>query len=97
MIGRIPITDIEPVVGLAEWPAKAVVGEAVPVSATVFREGHDAVNANVVLRAPDGSTGPYTPMTLLGPGVDRWSAEVTPDREGAWTFTVEAWSDPYAT
>ncbi|MGN6522791.1 MAG: alpha-1,4-glucan--maltose-1-phosphate maltosyltransferase [Actinomycetes bacterium] len=97
MIGRIPITDIEPVVGLAEWPAKAVVGETVPVSATVFREGHDAVNANVVLRGPNGSTGPYTPMTPAGAGLDRWTAEVTPDRQGAWTYTVEAWSDPYAT
>ena len=26
-----------------------------------------------------------------------WAAEVTPDAEGAWTFEVEAWSDPVAT
>ncbi|MFA1539618.1 maltotransferase domain-containing protein, partial [Actinomadura monticuli] len=40
-LGRIPILDVAPVVGCGRWPAKAVVGETVEVSATVFREGHE--------------------------------------------------------
>ena len=32
------------------YPAKAVVGEVVPVRATVWREGHDAVAATLVVR-----------------------------------------------
>ncbi|MER7548108.1 maltotransferase domain-containing protein, partial [Spirillospora sp. NPDC127506] len=36
-LGRIPIVDVAPVVGCGRWPAKAVVGETVEVSATVFR------------------------------------------------------------
>ena len=28
---------------------------------------------------------------------DRWLATVVPDREGLWTFAIEAWSDPLAT
>jgi len=52
MIGRIPILDVTPSEGCGRWPAKAVVGETFTVSATVFREGHDAVNANVALRDP---------------------------------------------
>ncbi|MFF3765023.1 alpha-1,4-glucan--maltose-1-phosphate maltosyltransferase [Streptomyces sp. NPDC001922] len=97
MIGRIPVLDIRPLVDCGRRPAKAVVGETFPVSATVFREGHDAVAANVVLRDPAGRAGPWTPMHELAPGTDRWGAEVTPDAEGRWTFTVEAWSDPVAT
>ncbi|MFI6210341.1 maltotransferase domain-containing protein, partial [Streptomyces sp. NPDC051041] len=77
--------------------AKAVVGESFEVSATVFREGHDAVAANVVLRDPQGRPGPWTPMRELAPGTDRWGATVTVDREGRWTYAVEAWSDPVAT
>ncbi len=96
MIGRIPITDVEPVVACGRWPAKAVVGETFTVTATVFREGHDAVNANVVLRDPSGRRGPWTPMRPLGPGTDRWAAEVTPTSMGRWSFSVEAWSDPVA-
>ncbi|MFI0409459.1 maltotransferase domain-containing protein, partial [Actinomadura sp. 3N508] len=40
-LGRIPILEVAPVVGCGRWPAKAVVGETVEVSATVFREGHE--------------------------------------------------------
>ena len=97
MIGRIPILDVQPVVACGRWPAKAVVGETFTVTASVFREGHDMVNANVVLRDPQGRKGPYTPMTPGAPGTDRWSAEVTPTSEGRWTFAVEAWSDPVGT
>src|SRR3989442_1455104 len=44
-IGRIPILDVSPSVDGGRWPSHAVVGETVTFSATVFREGHDAVNA----------------------------------------------------
>ena len=54
-VGRIPVVDVSPVAEAGRFPAKAVVGEAVPVRATVFREGHDAVNATVVLTGPDGT------------------------------------------
>jgi starch synthase (maltosyl-transferring) len=97
MIGRIPVLDVQPVVDCGRRPAKAVAGESFEVSATVFREGHDAVNANVVLRDPAGRPGPFTPMRELAPGTDRWGAVVTPTHEGRWSFTVEAWSDPLAT
>ena len=54
-VGRIPVLDVRPQVQHGRRPAKAVVGEAFEVSATVFREGHDAVAANVVLTGPDGT------------------------------------------
>jgi starch synthase (maltosyl-transferring) len=97
MIGRIPVLDVRPLVDCGRRPAKAVVGETFQVTATVFREGHDAVSANVVLRNPAGRSGAWTPMRELAPGTDRWGAEVTPTSEGRWTYTVEAWSDPVAT
>jgi starch synthase (maltosyl-transferring) len=48
--GRIGIDDVQPVVSGGRYPAKAVVGELVPVRATVWREGHDAVAATLVVR-----------------------------------------------
>ncbi|MGV0789359.1 alpha-1,4-glucan--maltose-1-phosphate maltosyltransferase [Mycolicibacterium sp. XJ2] len=50
MAGRIEIDDVAPVVSEGRYPAKAVVGEIVPVAATVWREGHDAVAATLVVR-----------------------------------------------
>src|SRR4051812_17096646 len=74
-------------------------GGTLPITATVFREGHDAVAANVVWTPPDGdpAKAPLIRMTRYGDEPDRWLTTVVPDREGRWTFTVEAWSDPLAT
>ncbi|MEJ5944826.1 alpha-1,4-glucan--maltose-1-phosphate maltosyltransferase [Pseudokineococcus basanitobsidens] len=95
VVGRIPVVDLAPVVDGGRWPARAVVGEAVPVTATVFREGHDAVAAEVVLLRPDGSEATRARMTCTNPGLDAWRADVVPDAVGGWTFRVEAWSDPF--
>ena len=54
-IGRIPVTRVSPVVEGGAYPAKATLGEAVPIRAAVFREGHDAVSATLVLTDPDGA------------------------------------------
>ncbi|KOV70058.1 alpha-1,4-glucan:maltose-1-phosphate maltosyltransferase, partial [Streptomyces sp. NRRL WC-3618] len=96
-IGRIPVRDVRPAVDSGRRPAKAVVGETFQVTATVFREGHDAVGANVVLCDATGRPGPWTPMRELAPGSDRWGADVTPDTTGHWTYRVEAWGDPIST
>ncbi|MGX1154532.1 alpha-1,4-glucan--maltose-1-phosphate maltosyltransferase [Streptomyces albogriseolus] len=96
-VGRIPVLDVRPLVRQGRRPAKAVVGEAFEVTATVFREGHDAVAANVVLKDPEGRPGPFTPMRELAPGTDRWGATVTPAGTGLWTYAVEAWGDPVTT
>ncbi|WSQ11908.1 alpha-1,4-glucan--maltose-1-phosphate maltosyltransferase [Streptomyces sp. NBC_01231] len=96
-VGRIPVLDVRPVVQHGRRPAKAVTGEPFEISATVFREGHDAVAANVVLTDPEGRPGPWTPMRELAPGSDRWGATVTAGEPGQWSYTVEAWGDPVAT
>jgi len=91
------VTKVSPVIEGGRYPAKAAVGESLPIRATVFREGHDAVNASVVLTDPTGAEQvvPMVPTTPLG--FDWWAAEVTLDQEGPWTFRVEGWSDPWAT
>ena len=83
------------------YPARAVVGEHVPIAATVFREGHDAIAANVAWRGPSGSpadgAAPFLRMVPGVPGTDRWHATVVPTEPGAWTFAIEAWGDPVET
>ncbi|QZN87411.1 alpha-1,4-glucan--maltose-1-phosphate maltosyltransferase [Cellulomonas sp. C5510] len=96
-VGRIPVVDVSPVAEAGRWPAKAVVGEAVPVRATVFREGHDACAATAVLVGPDGRDRARATMVDIAPGLDRYEARLVPDEPGAWGFRVEGWSDPYGT
>jgi starch synthase (maltosyl-transferring) len=97
MVGRIPIMDVAPVVAGGRYPAKAAVGEPFTVSALVFREGHDALNADVVLTGPDGVRRPFVRMQKDAETPDLWLAEVSADQPGSWTFEVEGWSDPVAT
>jgi starch synthase (maltosyl-transferring) len=95
-IGRIPIRGVAPVQPENRWPAKAYVGEVVPFEATVFREGHDLLGADVLLVDPDGVTSLH-PMSALGKGLDRWRALAAVDKPGVWKFRVQAYSDDWAT
>ncbi|MHA6750013.1 alpha-1,4-glucan--maltose-1-phosphate maltosyltransferase [Dermacoccus nishinomiyaensis] len=95
-IGRIPVTDVMPIVDCGNLPTKSVVDEPFTVRATVFREGHDAVNASLVMTSPHGAERIVT-MTCVNPGLDLWTGEVEADHEGVWHFRVEGWSDPYGT
>ncbi|HET7174144.1 MAG TPA: alpha-1,4-glucan--maltose-1-phosphate maltosyltransferase [Nocardioidaceae bacterium] len=99
MIERIPITDVAPVVEHGRYPVKAVLDETLTVRATVFREGHDALGAGVVLTDPFGKNRATVVMEPTGVPAepDRFAAPVAFDTEGAWSFRVESWSDPYET
>jgi starch synthase (maltosyl-transferring) len=73
--GRIGIDDVAPVVSGGRYPAKAVVGEVVPVRATVWREGHDVVAATLVVRYHGTS---YPQLASPPPGVRPTEAEPVP-------------------
>ncbi len=62
--GRVEIDDVAPVISGGTYPAKAVVGEVIPVSAAVWRDGHDAVAATLVVRY----LGPRYPLPGNMPG-----------------------------
>ena len=97
LIDRIPVVNVTPVIQGGAYPAKASVGESIPIRAQVFREGHDAVNASVVLTNPEG-TQTRLPMHRTTPaGFDWWTASVRLEIEGRWSFRVEGWSDPWET
>ena len=89
--------DVSPVVECGRYPAKAAVGEAFPVTATIFREGHDELNADLVVTGPDGTRRPPIRMSKDATEPDIWHASFTPDVVGQWTYEIESWSDPVAT
>ncbi len=95
-LGRIPVLGVGPSLEEGRWPARAVVGEAVPVTATVFREGHDAVGATLVVTDPSGGVT-RAPMPCADFGLSLYRASFVPDEIGEYAFSVEAWSDPVST
>ena len=97
MIGRVPIFDISPSVSGGQFPVKAIVGEKIEVSATIFGEGQDLIGANVVLVDPTGGKASFALMHEIWPGSDRWSATITASTVGDWQYYIEAWHHPIAT
>ncbi|GAB2756813.1 DUF3416 domain-containing protein [Nocardioides salsibiostraticola] len=97
MTGRLGIDEVRPLSGDGTYPSKAVVGEHVPISALVWREGHDAVSATVVWRGPGDSADRTTRMYEQIASTDLFTATIVPEAVGLWTFRIDAWSDPWTT
>ena len=94
------IDDVRPRTPTGAWPAKASVDEVVPVSADVFKDGHDVLAGRVRVLPSPVPTGPEVdspawPLVFLGN--DRWQALVTIDRPGHHQFVIDAWVDRVAT
>jgi starch synthase (maltosyl-transferring) len=94
VIGRIVIDDVRPRTPTG-FPAKAVVGEAVKVSADVFKDGHDVLGARVRWRT--AGNGKWQTAAMREVLNDRWEAAIEPTTLGRHEVVVEAWTDRYAT
>jgi starch synthase (maltosyl-transferring) len=92
-IGRIPITELDPRTPNG-FPSKAFDGEVVTFAATVFREGHGVIGADLVLIRPDGGER-TVPMRLVAPGTDRYATTVQLEGVGMWTWHVESFADDW--
>src|ERR1700722_16919234 len=92
---RIQIQAIEPIVDCGGFPAPAIVGDRVHVSATIFKDGHDTLGAALRSKGPGAKRWQESPLALVGS--DRFAGAFTPDRPGLWSFRVVAWTDPVAT
>jgi starch synthase (maltosyl-transferring) len=96
---RIQILNPAPMIECGRFPAKRTVGEWVEVSADVFRDGHEILRAIVRYRGPGDDEWGEAPMHWIDREVDgdRWAGSFEVDRVGPWEFTIEAWSDLFAT
>ncbi|HUP69146.1 MAG TPA: alpha-1,4-glucan--maltose-1-phosphate maltosyltransferase [Acidimicrobiales bacterium] len=96
-MGRIIVDDVRPVAPRG-YPAKAVVGEAVRVSADIYKDGHDILAARVrwgpLLPAGDAKNNTAPMAELVN---DRWEAVIEPAALGRHELVIEAWTDAYAT
>ena len=92
-MGRIEIRDVRPRTPTGH-PAKGSVGEHVPVSADVLRDGHDQVAARIRWR-PVGGEWQSAPMLPIGN--DRFEGSFVPTAVGPHELVVDGWTDRFAT
>jgi starch synthase (maltosyl-transferring) len=93
---HVVIEPVHPLVDGGRHPIKRLLNQAVQVEANVYKEGHDAVAARVCYRGPGDGQWRTTPMSY-DINFDRCRGSFVPDRLGRWMFTVEAWTDRFAT
>ena len=91
MTGRLVIEDIRPRTPGCQRFAKAIVGEAVRVTAVMFRDGHEPIAGRVLLYA-DGREEPDSEATLVALGGDEWEGVVEPRSLGGHRIVVEGWT-----
>jgi starch synthase (maltosyl-transferring) len=91
----IVIERVEPELDGGLHPVKRVVGDELRVTADIFADNHDLLDAALLLRADDERAWRERPMSLIDN--DRWSGSIRLERNRRHRYTIEAWRDTFGT
>ena len=95
LTGRIPIRCVTPNTRSETFAPKSWVNEVVPFRATIFKESHELLGAELLLTDPTGSTTSHR-LRPGAPGSDLWEVSVALPILGTWSFCFQAWADDWA-
>jgi starch synthase (maltosyl-transferring) len=93
-LSHIVIEDVTPSVDGGRYPAKRIAGEPCVVEADIFRDGHQVLRAAVKWRRKQDEVFDEAPMAAIDN--DRWRGEFIPADNARYVFTIEAWTDLFA-
>jgi starch synthase (maltosyl-transferring) len=91
----IVIERVGPQLDGGQYPVKRVVGDQLLVTADIVADGHDLLDAALLIRADDEEAWHEAPMRPIED--DRWSGHVELTRNRWHRYAVEAWRDAYGT
>ena len=91
----IVIEAVEPEIDGGRYPVKRVAGDDLRVTADIFADGHDLLDAALLLRAEDELSWREVAMRLVDN--DRWSGTVRLRRNAPHRYRIEAWRDAIGT
>ena len=87
------IERITPELDGGRHPVKRVVGDQLLVTADILADGHDLLDAAILVRADDETAWRRAPMRPIDN--DRWSGHVELLRNRRHVYAVEAWRDAF--
>lgn len=90
---RVVIEEIQPQISCGRYPAKTTVNEPLPVSATIFTDSHDKIQAKLQYR-PQGRKR-WEDAALKPVINDRWEGSFTATDSGMYEFRILAWVDHF--
>ncbi|HYD21895.1 MAG TPA: maltotransferase domain-containing protein, partial [Flavipsychrobacter sp.] len=92
---RVVITGIQPSIDNGAYRAKALINEDIPLSASIFADGHDEIDASVFIKHELEKVWSELVLNLINN--DRWETIYSPARLGVYQFKLQAWPDQYRT
>ncbi|MDQ3561121.1 MAG: alpha-1,4-glucan--maltose-1-phosphate maltosyltransferase [Pseudomonadota bacterium] len=91
---RVVIEGVSPEIDGGRFRAKAAVGDCFTVEADIFGDGHDKIDAALLIRRADGEAWKEVPMALVDN--DRWRGATIVEENARYLYTVIAWRDLFA-
>ena len=91
--GHVVIENVAPSVDCGRFRVKSIAGDQVEVTADIFRDGPDLLQAVIRFRGPQHPRWQEVPMAPLEN--DRWGGSFSTDHIGRWRFSIEAWTDHF--
>jgi starch synthase (maltosyl-transferring) len=89
------IENVRPEIDGGRFPIARTPGELIVVSADIFADGHDVVNAGMEYRRDGEREWQQAPMRLINN--DRWEGEFRLNEVGKYFYTLRAWVDGFKT
>src|SRR4051794_965131 len=96
---RIRINLVQPTIDGGRYAPKRCVGDTVTVSADIFGDGHEILRAVARYRPSGGRRWLETEMQAIDAHYNgvRWEGRFEGLTPGRWEWSIEAWSDLFAT
>ena len=91
---RVAIEGVSPDIDGGRFPAKAVAGAPFVVEADIFCDGHDKIDAALLIRREDETDWREVPMAFFDN--DRWRGVAVPEDNARYLYTIIAWRDLFA-
>ncbi len=92
-VQRVVIETVLPEIDGGRFPITRTPGELVAVSADIFADGHDVIDAALQYRRDGDGDWQFEPMQLVTN--DRWEAQFRPRTSGIYFYTLRGWVDRF--
>jgi starch synthase (maltosyl-transferring) len=94
-VQRVVIESVLPEIDGGRFPITRTLGEPVTVSADIFADGHDVIDAALQYRREGDADWQYEAMQPIKN--DRWEAQFRPGGVGIYFYTLRGWVDRFKT
>lgn len=91
---RVIVESVVPELEGGRFYIKAVLQEVIQIEADIFCDGHDKTAARLLYKHESEKKWSEVPMRFTDN--DRWGGEFAADKEGFYSYTIEAWVDHLA-